>query len=165
YPIAGTILLTIGVYLLSHLGITTPYWVAALIMAVVGAGMGLTMQVLILSVQNSVPFRELGTATSSVTFFRSIGGSVGVAVFGTIYANRLTAALPPGLRAAGHASTHFTPAQLAALPPAIHNAFVHAFAHALQIVFLSAVPFAAIGIVLALKLREVPLRLTTGRGA
>src|SRR6185312_9576897 len=72
YPIAGTIVMTTGIYLLSHLGITTPYWVAAIYMALVGAGLGLTMQVMVLSVQNSVPFKELGTATSAATFFRSI---------------------------------------------------------------------------------------------
>jgi EmrB/QacA subfamily drug resistance transporter len=165
YPIAGTIVMTIGIYLLSHLGITTPYWVAAIFMALVGAGMGLTMQVMVLAVQNSVAFRELGTATSAATFFRSIGGSVGVAVFGTIFANRFTASLPDQLRAAGKSSAHFTPEQLAALPPEVHDAFLHAFNHALHIVFLSAVPFSACGILLALLLREVPLRRTTGRGA
>ena len=165
FPIAGTISVTIGIYLFSRLGIGTPYWKAALYMAIVGTGMGLTMQVMILAVQNSVPFKELGTATSSVTFFRSIGGSIGVAVFGTIFANRLVASLPPAMRAAGGAATHLTPAQLRALSPSIQADYVHAFSHALHIVFLSAVPFAAFGILLALMLREVPLRATTGRNA
>ncbi|MDQ1698016.1 MAG: hypothetical protein QOJ03_3369, partial [Frankiaceae bacterium] len=168
YPIAGTIIMTTGIYLLSHLSITTPYWTAAIFMALVGAGLGRTMQVMVLSVQNSVTFKELGTATSAATFFRSIGGSVGVAVFGTIFANRFAAALPSQLRQAGKASTHFTPAQLKALKhtdPTAYAQYLHAFGHALHIVFLAAVPFAALGIVLALMLREVPLRRTTGRGA
>jgi EmrB/QacA subfamily drug resistance transporter len=167
YPIAGTIVMTTGIYLLSHLGISTPYWQAAIYMALVGAGLGLTMQVMVLAVQNSVEFRELGTATSSATFFRSIGGSVGVAVFGAIFTNRLAASLPPRLRASGAASTHFTPDQLKALhstAPAEYAQYLHAFGHALHIVFLSAVPFSALGLVLALLLREVPLRRTTGRG-
>jgi hypothetical protein len=115
-----------------------------------------------------VTFKELGTATSAATFFRSIGGSVGVAVFGTIFANRFAAALPSPLRHTGNVSTHFTPAQLKALKhtaPDAYAQYLHAFGHALHIVFLSAVPFAALGIVLALLLREVPLRRTTGRNA
>jgi EmrB/QacA subfamily drug resistance transporter len=165
YPIAGTIIMTIGIYLLSLLGVSTPYWVAAIYMALVGAGLGLTMQVMVLAVQNSVRFEQIGTATSSAAFFRSIGGSVGVAVFGTIYANQLAAALPRTMRAAGSAAAHFTPAQLKSFPPAVQATYLHAFSHALHIVFLGAVPFAAIGIVLALLLKEVPLRTTTGRSA
>ena len=165
FPIAGTIIVTIGIFLFSRLGIHTPYWKAAIFMAIVGAGMGLTMQVMILAVQNSVPFKELGTATSAVTFFRSIGGSIGVAVFGTIFANRLAAALPHPLQAAGAAATHLTPKQLHALSPAIRAGYIEAFSHALHIVFLAAVPFAGCGILLALLLREVPLRATTGRNA
>jgi EmrB/QacA subfamily drug resistance transporter len=168
YPIAGTIIMTIGIYLLSRLTITTPYWKAAIFMALVGAGLGLTMQVMVLAVQNSVRYSELGTATSSATFFRAIGGSIGVAVFGAIFTNRLLAALPPQLSAAGNASTHFTPEQLKALQstaPAVYDQYLNAFGHALHVVFLAAVPFAALGIVLAFMLREVPLRVTAFRGA
>jgi hypothetical protein len=104
-------------------------------------------------------------ATSSAAFFRSIGGSVGVAVFGTIFANRLAAALPASIRRSGGDATHFTPEQIRAFPVAIQHHIVDAFAHALHIVFLAAVPFAAAGLVLALLLKEVPLRVTTGRGA
>jgi EmrB/QacA subfamily drug resistance transporter len=161
YPIAGTIIMTFGIFLLSTMGIETPYWRAAIYMAIVGMGLGLTMQVMVLAVQNSVPFRDLGTATSAATFFRSIGGSVGVAVFGAIYANRLAAALPDDLRRQGGATAHFTPEDLKRLAleqPAVFAQYLHAFDHALHIVFLAAVPFAALGIVLALLLREVPLR-------
>ncbi|HET7529793.1 MAG TPA: MDR family MFS transporter [Mycobacteriales bacterium] len=168
YPIAGTIIMTFGIFLLSRLGVSTPYWKAAVYMAIVGAGLGLTMQVMVLAVQNSVPFRDLGTATSAATFFRSIGGSIGVAVFGTIYANRLAASLPDSLRHQGGASAHFTPERLKALAaeqPAVFAEYLHAFDHALHVVFLSAVPFAAIGIVLALLLREVPLRNLPHRSA
>jgi EmrB/QacA subfamily drug resistance transporter len=168
YPIAGTIIMTFGIFLLSRLGISTPYWKAALYMALVGAGLGLTMQVMVLAVQNSVPFRDLGTATSAATFFRSIGGSVGVAVFGTIYANRLAASLPDNLRHQGGATAHFTPEalkRLAAEQPKVFAEYLHAFDHALHVVFLSAVPFAAVGIVLALLLREVPLRNVPHRNA
>ena len=168
YPIAGTVVMTIGIYLMSHLGISTPYWVAAIFMALVGAGLGLTMQVMVLAVQNSVPYKDLGTATSSAAFFRSIGGSVGVAVFGTIFANRLTAALPPAVRQSSAAAAHFTPEQFATFKrsqPALYTDYLHAFGHALHVVFLAAVPFAATCFLLVLLLREVPLRVTPARNA
>jgi EmrB/QacA subfamily drug resistance transporter len=168
FPIAGTILVTVGLYLLSRLGIDTPYWQAAIYMAIIGAGMGLTMQVLILAVQNSVDYKDLGTATSSVTFFRSIGGSIGIAVFGEIFANRLAAQLPAALTAHGADATHLTPSQLTAMKaasPEVFSQYLNAFSHALHIVFLAAVPFTALGIVLTLLLREVPLRASHGRGA
>ena len=168
YPIVGTLLLSLGLYLLSFIGISTNYWVIALYMALVGAGLGLTMQVLVLSVQNSVPYKDLGVATSAATFFRSIGGSIGVAVFGEIFANRLAASLPATMRAAGQASVHLTPKQLDGLKsvhPLAYGQYLHAFSHALHVVFLASVPFALVGFVLALLLKEVPLRRTTGRGA
>jgi MFS family permease len=173
YPIAGTIILTIGLTALAVFGITlhASYWQTAIGMALVGAGLGLTMQVLVLSVQNSVDYRDLGVATSAATFFRSIGGSIGVAVFGEIFANRLAAALKTGgaqLGALSGSATHMTPAQLKALKAAKPDLFAHfltAFNHALHIVFLASIPFAALGLVLALMLKEVPLRRTTGRGA
>jgi EmrB/QacA subfamily drug resistance transporter len=167
YPIAGTILMAIGFVLLSRIGVSTPYWQIAIYMAVVGAGLGLTMQVLVLAVQNSVDYKDLGAATSAATFFRSIGGSIGLAVFGEIFANRLHAALPPQLQAAGHTSLHFTPEQLKAMNranPAVFGEYLQAIAHALHVVFLASVPFALLGVALALMLREVPLRRTSGRG-
>jgi hypothetical protein len=166
FPIAGTILVTVGLYLLSRLGITTPYWQAAIYMAIIGAGMGLTMQVMILATQNSVPIRDLGAATSTVTFFRSIGGSIGVAIFGEIFANRLAAHLPASLAKAGASASHLTPSQLKAMRSSnvvAFNQYLHAFQHALHIVFLAAVPFAAAGVILALMLRESPLRTTAAR--
>src|SRR4051794_36266172 len=165
YPIAGTIIMSTGIFLLSTMGTSTPYWQSAIYMLLVGAGLGLTMQVMVLAVQNSVKFNELGVATSSAAFFRSIGGSVGVAVFGTIFANRLAAALPASIRRAGGDATHFTPQQILSFPVAVQHHIIDAFAHSLHLVFLAAVPFAAAGLLLALLLKEVPLRVTTGRGA
>jgi EmrB/QacA subfamily drug resistance transporter len=173
YPIVGTTVLTIGMLLLAQFGIglTTPYWKTAIFMAMIGAGLGLTMQVLVLSVQNSVDHSDLGVATSSATFFRSIGGSMGVAVSGEIFANRLAAHLSHGsvaLQTLGARAVHMTPAQLKELKatqPGVFNGFMHALQPALHVVFLASVPFAALGIVLALLLREEPLRRTTGRSA
>ena len=168
FPIAGTIILAIGLFLLSTIHVSTPYWHIAFFMAAVGAGLGLTMQVMILAVQNSVDYKDLGTATSAATFFRSIGGSLGIAVFGAIFTNRLTASLPAQLKAAGASVMHTTPAQLKALrgaSPTEFHAFVNAVAHAIHVVFLAALPFAALGVVLALLLREVPLRRVAPRNA
>src|SRR5207237_9400802 len=89
FPIAGTIVLVIGMFLLSRLGVGTAPWLASLYMLVVGVGIGLVMQVLVLVVQNDVAPRDIGVATSTATFFRSVGGSFGVAIFGTIFATRL----------------------------------------------------------------------------
>jgi MFS family permease len=173
YPIAGTIILTFGLFGLSEygIGISTPYWKTAIFMALIGAGLGLTMQVLILAVQNSVNFSDLGVATSTATFARSIGGSVGVAVFGEIFANRLAAHLAkagPVLARVGPRLLHVQPSQLHRLKdaqPALFNQFLQALQPSLHVVFIAAVPFAALGIVCALLLREVPLRSTTGHSA
>jgi EmrB/QacA subfamily drug resistance transporter len=173
YPRIGTCVLTIGLAALAFygIGIHTHYWQTAICMALIGAGLGLTMQVYVLSVQNSVDYSDLGVATSAATFFRSIGGSIGIAVFGEIFANRLAAALKTSgaqLGQIGGNSLHLTPAQLHALKasqPAMFEQFLHAFNNALHVVFISAVPFAALGIIVALRLKETPLRRTTGRTA
>src|SRR6478752_6709867 len=90
FPIAGTAVLVVGMFLLSLLGVDTPPWVASAYMVVVGVGLGLVMQVLVLVVQNDARPEDIGVATSSATFFRSMGGAFGVALFGTIFASRLT---------------------------------------------------------------------------
>src|SRR2546423_8794807 len=93
FPIAGTAILVVGMYLLSRLGAGTAPWVASVYMLVVGVGIGLVMQVLVLVVQNDARPQEIGVATSTATFFRSVGGSFGVAIFGTIFASRLAGQL------------------------------------------------------------------------
>ena len=94
FPIIGTALMTIGLYLMSLIGVTTGAWVIAGYMVVFGFGLGLVMQVLVVAVQNAVPYEELGTATSGTTFFRMIGGCFGTAVFGAVYANLVVAQRP-----------------------------------------------------------------------
>ena len=89
FPITGTAVLVVGMFLLSRLGVGTPHWLASVYMAVVGVGIGLVMQVLVLVVQNDADPKDIGAATSTATFFRSLGGSFGVAIFGAIYASRL----------------------------------------------------------------------------
>jgi MFS family permease len=169
FPIVGTVLMATGIGLLSEIHATTPYVWLACAMLVLGVGIGLVMPVLVLAVQNAVDPRDMGTATASTMFFRQIGGSFGVAIFGAILANRLGYWLPRELPARFHITAskagvllHRSPAELRKLPPAVHTGLVDAFANSLHTVFLFAVPFGIAGFVVALLLKEVPLR---GRGA
>jgi EmrB/QacA subfamily drug resistance transporter len=166
FPILGTALMTIGMYLLSRLAVGTGTVDSSLYMFVLGVGIGGVMQVLVIAVQNAVPYEDLGVATAGATFFRSIGGSFGTAVFGAIFANQLTGNLihylagtpvPAGFQPTAGAS----PATLAKLPTAVHSGYIHAFAASLHTVFLIAVPIAAVAFALTWLLKEVPLRQTT----
>jgi EmrB/QacA subfamily drug resistance transporter len=168
FPIAGTAILIVGMYLLSLLRVDTVSWVASVYMLVVGVGIGLVMQVLVLVVQNDVRPQEIGVATSTATFFRSVGGAFGVAIFGTIFATRLAdqlKRLPPQITARLGSGVHLNPAQARRLPPAVHSEFLGAFAQALHGVFLWGVAFAVIPFVLSWLLKEVPLRTTLGRSS
>jgi len=165
FPIAGTALISVGLWLLSRIGVSTSYLFLSAGMAVLGLGLGFVMPVLVIAVQNAVHPSDLGTATSASTFFRSIGGSFGVAIFGAIFANRLGFWLPRDLPASAHLSTtaagkllHSSPAQLKKLPPAVHHGLIDAFASSLHTVFLWAVPFGIVAFLVSLLLREVPLR-------
>jgi EmrB/QacA subfamily drug resistance transporter len=163
FPIAGTAILVAGMFLLSLLTASTAHWVASTYMLVVGIGIGLVMQVLVLVVQNDVERKDIGVATATSTFFRSVGGSFGVAIFGAIFSLRLTNALkdfPVAARARLAGGVHITPAEAKQLPPALHERFLQAFAHSLHGVFLVGMAIAAIPFVLSWILREVPLRTT-----
>ncbi len=166
FPVAGTAIMTVGMYLLSHLGVATSTLASSVYMFVLGVGIGAVMQVLVIAVQNVVPYQDLGVATSGVTFFRSIGGSFGTAAFGAIFASQLAGNLvrylagtpvPAGFSATSGAS----PAVLAQLPPAVHAGYIHAFAASLHTVFLIAVPITAVAFALTFLLKEVPLRKTS----
>jgi len=163
FPIVGTAVLVLGMFLLSRLGVGTAPWLASVYMAVVGIGIGLVMQVLVLVVQNDVQPRDIGVATSTATFFRSMGGSFGVAIFGTIFATRLAdqlAQLPRSVTARLGSGVHLQPEQAKHLPPLVHADFLQAFAQSLHGVFLWGMAIAAIPAVLAWLLKEVPLRTT-----
>ena len=166
FPILGTALMTVGMYLLSLLGTGTSTLASSAYMFVLGVGIGGVMQVLVIAVQNAVVYRDLGAATSGATFFRSIGGSFGTAVLGAIFAGQrggnlrhylAGVPLPVGFSASSGAS----PAALATLPPAVHAGFVAAYAASLRTVFLAAVPIAAVAFALTWLLKEIPLRQTT----
>jgi EmrB/QacA subfamily drug resistance transporter len=170
FPIIGTAVMALGLFLLSQLDVGTSTLTSSLYLLVLGIGLGLVMQVLVLAVQNSVDYEVLGAATSGVTLFRGIGGSLGAAVFGTIFSTRLASGL-------GHALTgamahqvagggRLTGAQVARLPPAARSAYEHAYVQALSPVFLAAAGVALIGFALSWLLPERPLRETaaTSRG-
>jgi hypothetical protein len=126
------------------------------------------MQVLVLVVQNDARPQEIGVATSTATFFRSVGGAFGVAIFGEIFATRLAhrlAHLPHSVTARLGSGVHLNPEQAKHLPPAVHADFLTAFAHALHGVFLFGVAMTAVPFVLSWFLREVPLRTTVARAA
>jgi EmrB/QacA subfamily drug resistance transporter len=166
FPVAGSLVMAIGLYLLSLMDAHTPYWAMALSMLVLGTGIGLCMQVLTIIVQNTVAYRDLGVATSGVTFFRTLGSSFGAAVFGTVYSNVLKGSLPAALAASPGVDprTVATPKALHAHPAAQIQPIVDAYAHAIHVVFLAAVPVAVVAFVLALFLKEVPLRDTSRAG-
>jgi hypothetical protein len=137
-------------------------------MLVVGVGIGLVMQVLVLVVQNDVRPQEIGVATSAATFFRSVGGAFGVAIFGTIFAARLShqlARLPHSVVARLGSGVHLSPAAARHLPPAARADFLQAFAHALHGVFLWGTAMAIVPFALSWLLKEVPLRTTLHRSA
>ncbi len=160
FPIVGNALAALGLALLSQLAADSSVWIVSADMVVLGLGLGMVMQVLVLAVQNAVEYRGLGVATSAATLFRSIGGTAGVALFGAIFTNRLYAelgrVLPPGSRIPRMTD----PATLARLPPAVYRAYVEAVAAALSPVFLIAALLALIAFALSWLLREVPLRRT-----
>ncbi|MFH9721899.1 DHA2 family efflux MFS transporter permease subunit [Streptomyces sp. NPDC017254] len=169
FPIAGTALTALGLLLLHQLTETSPTWEMSVYFFVFGAGLGLVMQVLVLVVQNAVPYEDLGVATSGATFFRSIGASFGVAVFGTIFTSRLThkldevfagaaaagQELPPGVGAEQVAAD---PRTVAALPAELRPSVLHAYATSITDVFLYAAPVVLVAFVVAWFLKEDKLR-------
>lgn len=161
YPVLGSALSVLGMWLLSRLEIDTPRLHYSIWMAVLGAGIGMVMPVLILAVQNSVRPTDLGTATSANNYFRQIGGSVGAAIFGTLFAARLTDALAERLPA--HAGVRLpepesiTPQLVHSLPPALRDAYIQAYADAMPRIFLYLVPVLVLGLLIACFLKEIPL--------
>jgi MFS family permease len=168
YPVVGTVVLVLGMYLLSRLTVESDAWVASVYMAIVGIGLGLVMQVLVLIVQNDARPQDMGVVTSTATFFRSVGGSFGVALFGAIFASRLAnelTRLPADVVARLGDVGAIDPARAKELPPEVRADFLQVFANALHGVFLWGMAIAIVPAVLAWFLKEVPLRTTLGRGA
>jgi EmrB/QacA subfamily drug resistance transporter len=172
FPIAGTLIMTVGILAMYSLEIDTPYWQLAVFAVLVGVGLGLSMQTLVIAVQNSVEFKDMGVATSSNTFFRSLGSVFGTALFGSILTNRVShymmsnigelkstnpAALA-GLDQNTMTAVQSNTAIIKTLNPDLQHAILDAFVKSFHVVFLAAAPIVFIGFVVALFLREVPLR-------
>ncbi|HEX4219579.1 MAG TPA: MFS transporter [Acidimicrobiales bacterium] len=162
FPVVGTGLMTIGLYLMSLIGVTTGAWAMAGYMVVFGLGLGLVLQVLTVAVQNAVPYEELGTGTSGVTFFRMIGGSFGTAVFGAIFANlvvhNILSALHLSKAPSGFSLNADNPSAIKQLPPALQSGVVHGIAHTVSTMFLIGVPIAFVAFLLSWTLPEIELR-------
>jgi EmrB/QacA subfamily drug resistance transporter len=168
FPLAGTILVTIGLILLSHLGAHTSLALVGLYILVFGAGLGLFIQVLTLVVQNAVPMRQMGVATSSVTFFRSMGGAIGASALGAVLTAGIAAEFPrflpkAALAGGGNKVAEYveSPDALDALKrthPALHEGIIQAYSHAIDRLFLVAVPVSILSVIASLFIRQVKLR-------
>ncbi|GAA1950157.1 MDR family MFS transporter [Nocardioides panacihumi] len=159
FPIVGGAVMAVGAYLLSRLDQHSGVWATSVAMLVLGVGIGLSMQVLVLIVQNTVEYADLGVATSAVSFFRTMGSTFGAAVLGSVYTNALGDRLPGALAAAGvPPSAVSTPDALNALPAEVADIVRTAYADSFQVVFAAAIPLALLAMVLAMFLKQVPLR-------
>jgi hypothetical protein len=174
FPIIGSAVMGVGLYLMSLMGPGTGAFLESVYMFVLGTGIGLCMQVLTIAVQNTVEYTDLGTATSGVTFFRTLGSSFGTAVFGTIYANGLAPNLKDGIASAAKISAlnpavitkaATSPEGLHKLPHATAAPIINAYADTIQMVFRWTVPVAVIGFVVALFLKQVELRDSARMGS
>jgi EmrB/QacA subfamily drug resistance transporter len=177
YPIIGLVIMTLGMIFLSTLKENTPFWQLFIYAVMIGMGLGFSMQTIVIALQNAVEMKDMGVATSANTFFRSIGGTIGVAIFGTIYSSRLEHYMTSGI--AGLAKSN--PAALAgatpqkfqelrnntsvikSFTPELQTTIYHGFVQSFHVVFLCAVPVTVLGFLFALFLRETPLR--TGAAA
>ena len=179
FPILGAAIMTLGLILMSTLNETTAFGVLSIYAIMVGAGLGLSMQTIVIALQNSVDFQDMGIATSSNTFFRSLGGAFGTAIFGTIFSNRVAYYLQDNIAALQSTDPQslkeFDPAKLevittntsviSTLPPVIRDTVLHSFAQTFHVVFLAAAPVTFIGFVLAFFLKEKPLQSSTAHHA
>jgi MFS family permease len=165
FPVIGSVVLVVALLLLSRLSVDTPFWQVAFAEYLFGAGLGFTMQTIVTAVQNAVEFRDLGAATSSVTFFRQMGASIGVAIFGAALSSRLAhylaeafaqAGIQPGAGGLRVDANDVQAIQRLAEPA--KGLVLGAFANALDDVFLIGVPFLVLAFFVSLFLKEVPLR-------
>ncbi len=161
FPVAGLLLVTAGMWSLSRLEVRSSFLVIGADTAIVGVGLGLSMQMLILATQNAVERRDMAVSTSGVSFFRSLGGAIGVAAFGAILTNRVRDELAAMLAHAPGGTAGLalgTPDAIQHLPAHVRDVVIQAFASAMRTVFLIGVPAAVLGLVAVLCLREAVLR-------
>ena len=164
FPVFGTAIMTLGLGLLGTVTTTTSGWVTTLFMLILGIGLGMVMQILVVAVQNAVEMRDLGAATAAANFFRSMGGSFGTAAFGALYTNILPHKLNGALQAGHVSGAHippaslWTPSRLAELPTAQLHAILTAIAESIQTVFRYTLPFGVLAFLLSLTLPAGKLR-------
>jgi hypothetical protein len=171
----GTAVMFVAVLLFSTLGVDTPVWQASIFMAVMGVGLGLSMQTLVISVQNALPPKDMGVATSSVTFFRSMGGTFGAAIalavlFSTLAANIKGRAVAAGLPQSvidrfGSATSLNDTSVIGTLPPAVRRVVLEGFADSMHTVFLTVAVLLVPAFLLSLRIKEIPLRASGGLAA
>jgi len=163
FPVAGTALLSLGIISMTQIDQNTSFAQVSIQLAMMGMGMGLIMQVVVLAIQNAVEHKDLGAATASTGFFRSMGGALGVAMFGAVLSNRLNYYLPKfvpaeELGSIDTSALRGSPEMMRELPAAINSGVVDAFAQSMQSIFIVAAPLALLCFVLAWLLPELPLR-------
>lgn len=171
FPVTGAVIIAVALLLLSTLEVDTPYWTIAIFAVLFGGGLGLTMQTIMVAVQNAVPMRVMGVATSSVTFTRSLGGAVGTAAFGAILNTRLATYLADGLSGADAPVGSSNPEMAAnniqamqSLEEPVRGIVLGAYTNALTDLFLLAAPVVVIAFVVSLFLKEIPLRSGASQG-
>jgi MFS family permease len=160
FPIVGGLVMAVGMFMLSRIGVNTSRWQTGLDYVVLGLGMGFLMQMMSLIAQNSVDLRDMGVASSARMFFQQMGGSLGVAAFGAIFAHKLTESMSGVAAGAGSkvSGASLDPATVTSLPPAVREVVYNGIAHAVQTVFLWVTPASVLVFLLALLIKEVPLR-------
>jgi EmrB/QacA subfamily drug resistance transporter len=167
-PVVGSVLVIVGMYLLSRLTIDTSHLTMSLYVIVLGTGMGLIMPIMVLAIQNAVPPTQIGTATAAVTFFRSLGGAFGTALFGAVFIAGLSHWIPVLVPGAAVKSIHvngsfsMSPTRLRTFPAPIQHGVLESFVRSLHSMFLLGVPLAVLTFVLALLLKQVKLRTSSG---
>jgi MFS family permease len=179
FPIIGTGVMTCGLLLMATLSEETSFFSLSIYAILLGAGLGLSMQTILIALQNDVEFKDMGIATSSNTFFRSLGGAFGTAIFGTIFANRIAYYLEENLsklqQSDPKALEGFTPSSIEAitgntslistLPINLQEVVLGSFAQTFRVVFLAAVPITFIGFLLSFLLKEKPLKSSADHSA
>ena len=172
FPVVGMVLMTIALSGLVILSETTAYWQIAVFELMLGAGLGFSMQNIVIALQNSLEVKDMGVGTSLNTFWRSIGGTLGVAIFGSIYASKLTGYITSGVSsltaknpgalvgATPQALSQLrnNPAVMSKFTPELQATVLHSYVQAFHIVFISAAPVTAIGFLVALALKAAPLK-------
>lgn len=167
FPVIGAVLVIIGMFLLSRLSLGTSHLTMSLYVIVLGAGFGMTMQIMVLSTQNAVPATQIGTATAAVTFFRSLGGAFGTSLFGAVFIAGLNHWIPqlvPGAASSIHVNGSFSmsTAQLHTFPAPVQHGILESFVRSLHSMFLLGVPLAVVMLVSTLLLKQIPLRTSSG---